>query len=110
LSAQDGKGYPITDPYTITGTGEVAGAATATVLPTLTCKWVKFFGVSDNAAAVYIGITSGVTKPNGSTDTTTGIPVAAGGETDWLPAPNLNLNGFYQIGAVGDDLVYIALA
>lgn len=103
-------GARIGDTLQIAGTGEIAGSASAAALPALACKWAKFFGVSDNAAAVYIGVTSGVTKPNGSTDATTGIPVRAGGETDWLPAPGGDLSGFYQIGAVGDDLIYIALS
>ena len=91
---------------TLAGTGEIAGATSATQCPTLACKRVKFKAVYDNAGYVYLGGAT-VTKKDGTTDTTTGWILGAGEETDWLPAANLN--EFYRIcDNAGDDLVYIA--
>jgi len=98
------------DPYpaaTFSATGEIAGAVTATVMPTITCKWVKFKAAYDNAGRVYIG-GSGVTVKDGTTDATTGYELSAGEETDWLPVSNLNI--FYRIcNNAGDDLTYMVL-
>lgn len=88
-------------------TGELAGSATALQMPSITCRMVKFKAVIGNAGNVYIGA-SGVTKVDGTTDTTTGWELDAGEETDWIPVDNLNR--FYRIcDNAGDDLVYIAL-
>lgn len=93
-------------PYTV-AFGEVAGNAAATVFPTITAKWVRFKALYNNAGRAYIG-KSGVTKQDGSTDTTTGWELSAGDETPWLPC--LNLNEFYRIcDNAGDDVVYIVL-
>lgn len=93
----------------IVATGEVAGSATAAVFPTITGKWVKFKALSTNGGIVYIG-KSGVTASNGTTDTTTGLPLLAGEETDWLPLGSNNLNELYRIcDNAGDDVVYIVL-
>jgi len=93
---------------TTVASGELAGNTGATQMPTVSCKLVKFKAEIDNAGNVYIG-GSGVTKADGSTDTTTGFQLAAGEETPWMPVTNLNL--FYRIcDNAGDDLTYIALA
>ena len=86
--------------------GEIQGNASATRLPTISCKKVKFKAVSSNAGFVYLG-GAGVTKVNGTTDVTTGWELDAGEETDWLAVSNLNV--FYLIcDNAGDDLVYMA--
>jgi hypothetical protein len=88
-------------------TGELAGSATAVVMPTLAIYMVNFKAVSSNAGNVYIG-GAGVTVVDGSTDTTTGFELAAGEETGFLPAENLNT--YYRIcDNAGDDLTYIAI-
>ena len=102
-------GQRISDTLQITGYGEVAGSATAHVCPTLTCKWVKFTAMNDNAGEVCFGTANTVTKPDGTTDTTTGMPVYPGNESDWLPVLADDLESFYFISAVGDDFTYIAL-
>jgi len=87
--------------------GELAGATTATQMPNIGCKLVKFKAVSTNPSMVYIG-GSGVTKVDASTDATTGWELDAGEETPWFPVDNLSR--FYRIcDNAGDDLVYIAL-
>lgn len=87
-------------------TGELAGALSATQMPDIDCKMVNFKAVASNAGKVYIGA-AGVTKVDGTTDTTTGWELDAGEETGWLPAHNLNQ--FYRItDNAGDDLVYMA--
>ena len=104
-------GARITDAVQIIETGEIAGNASATVLPTLRCKWVKFKAQADNAGKVYIGITSGVTKAAGTEDRTTGWGLSAGEETDWLPAKGGDMAGFYRIcDNSGDDLFYVAMS
>ncbi len=88
--------------------GELAGSAVAVQMPDIACKLVKFKARSDNVGSVYIG-GAGVTKPDGVTDVTTGIQLAAGEETGWLPVDSLNR--FYRIcDNAGDDLTYLALS
>ena len=89
-------------------TGELAGSATAVQMPTRAAYLVKFKAAPDNAGKVYIGV-AGVTKADGTTDTTTGYVLSAGEESGLLPCNNLN--EFYRISDnAGDDLVYIAWA
>lgn len=87
--------------------GELQGATSATQMPDVSCAMVKFKALNDNAGNVYIG-GSGVTKADGTTDTTSGFQLDAGEETGWLLVSNLNL--LYRIcDNAGDDLTYIAL-
>jgi hypothetical protein len=93
---------------TVTDTGEIQGATSVTVCPTVTAKFVRFKARSDNAGSVYIGL-SDATKADGTTDATTGMELAAGDDTGWMPATNLNT--FYRIcDNAGDDLTYMVLA
>lgn len=88
-------------------TGEIAGSATAAVMPTVACKRVNFKAESTNAGNVYVGVADTVTVVNGTTDATSGFELDAGQETGWLRATNLNT--FYRIcDNAGDDLTYIA--
>lgn len=87
--------------------GELAGSASATQMPSIACSLVVFKAVASNAGNVYVGV-SGVTKPDGTTDTTTGYELQPGESTPWLPVSNLNV--FYRIcDNAGDDLTYLAL-
>jgi len=52
--------------------GEVSGSATAKQLPSIPCQMVCITALNSNAGDVYVG-GSGVTVPNGTTDTTSGI-------------------------------------
>lgn len=89
------------------GTGEKAGSVSASQFATITTKWAKVKAQYDNAGRVYIGI-SGVTKADGSTDTTTGWQLVAGDETPWFPISNLNV--LYLIcDNAGDDVTYTYL-
>ena len=88
-------------------TGELAGSATAVQMPDVTCYQVKFKALADNSGNVYIG-GSGVTVPNGATDTTSGWELDAGQESEWLYVDNLNV--FYRIcNNAGDDLAYLLM-
>jgi hypothetical protein len=95
-------------------TGELAGSTSAAQMPSVSGSLVRFKARDDNAGNVYIGY-SGVTKPNGSTDTTTGFPLDAGDDTGWLPLPSAvgagnNMNAFYYItDNAGDDIIYWVL-
>lgn len=87
--------------------GELAGSATALQLPDIPCRMVWFTGVVSNAGNVYLG-GAGVTKPDGTTDVTTGIEIDAGVTIG--PIPVDNLNRFYRIcDNAGDDLTYLTL-
>lgn len=94
-------------PSYIVATGEVAGSASAAALPAITgVYWAKLKAAYDNAGYVYIGQSS-VTKKDGTTDTTTGFPLAAGEESPWLRLANEKLSSLYYIcDNTGDDLLY----
>ena len=87
--------------------GEIAGATSATVLPTVVGGLVILKACAANAGAVYIGL-AGVTKVDGSTDTTTGIQLMAG---DSITLSITNLNVLYLIcDNTGDALTYLITA
>ena len=87
--------------------GELAGSATAVQMPDITCNAVSFAALSSNAGSVYIG-GAGVTVPDGTTDTTSGMELAPGEKMQFIPCRNLNI--FYYIcDNATDDLVYLAL-
>ncbi len=95
--------------YTNVGTinGELQGSATALQMPDIRAALINFKARSDNAGNIYIGGAS-VTKPDGTTDVTTGIELAAGQETGLIPCTNLN--NFHRIcDNSGDDLTYIGV-
>jgi len=94
--------------FALKESGEVAGSATAAVCPTLGgLVGVIFRAAVSNAGNVYVGPGSGVTKPDGTTDRTTGLELAPG---DWTPfLPCKNLNEWYLIcDNATDDLLYVA--
>lgn len=94
--------------YYVVKAGEIQGSATAVQLPDIPCSQVAFSAVSDNAGSVFLG-GAGVTVPDGTTDTTSGLELEAGDMTQFINMPNLNL--FYRIcDNAGDDLTYLALA
>lgn len=87
--------------------GERQGSATAVQLPSVPCKAVNIKAVASNGGNVYIG-GPGVTKVDGTTDTTTGLELDAGQETGWIEIDNLDK--LYMIcDNAGDDITYIAL-
>jgi len=84
--------------------GEVSGSATAKQLPNIPAELVLIVADDGNAGNVYIG-GPGVTVPDGTTDTTSGVPRAAG--EVWGPFPMANLNMIYIIcDNAGDDILY----
>jgi hypothetical protein len=89
-------------------TGEIAGSITAKQLPDIGgVQMIQFVAAPDNSGNVYLG-GSGVTKPDGVQDATTGIPIPAGYATPLLPIQSLDL--FWIIcDNAGDDLMYMAV-
>lgn len=84
--------------------GEIAGSATAAQFPDVPCRSALIKAVASNAGNVYVGWVSGVTKVDGSTDTTTGFELAPG---EVLPVEVDNLSRLYYIcDNAGDDLTY----
>jgi hypothetical protein len=93
--------------FTSVVSGELQGSATALQLPDVRCKLVKFKALANNAGNVYLGA-AGVTVADGTTDVTSGLQIAPGNESPWLPISNLNL--LYRIcDNAGDDLTYLVL-
>lgn len=88
---------------TLTACGEFASATlTALVLPTVTAKFVRFKARSANGGSVYVGLT-GVTKGDGTVDTTSGFELAPGDDSGFLPATNLNT--FYRAADTATDSI-----
>ena len=86
--------------------GELQGAVAATGMPSVACRMVKFKAMATNAGNVYLGL-AGVTKADGTTDTTSGLELGPGEDSGWLPCTNVN--EFYRIcDNVGDDMTYLA--
>lgn len=95
-------------PYSTVACGERQGSATAAQLPSVAASIIRIKACVSNAGNVYLG-GSGVTKPDGTTDTSTGLELCPGDDTGWLPVSNLNI--FYIIcDNAGDDITYIALS
>lgn len=93
--------------HTAVVSGELQGGTTVIQLPDISCVRVKFRALASNAGNVYIG-GSGVTVPDGATDTTSGFELDAGQDTGWIDIDNLNR--FYMItDNNGDDLSYLIL-
>ena len=100
-------GNNIIKTYPVVKSGEVAGSVSAKQLPDIACRMVKFTAPNGNAGDVYLG-PSGVTVPEGTQDTTSGLELEPGDDSGWLLIPNLNL--LYLIGDnAGDDVTYLAL-
>jgi hypothetical protein len=87
--------------------GEIQGSASAAQCPDLICRAVTFKANADNVGNVYIG-GAGVTIPDGTTDTTSGVEMQPG---DWMQFnPCSNINIFYYIcDNTGDDFGYLAM-
>jgi len=87
--------------------GEQAGSVTAVQLPDVPARLIYIKAVASNAGNVYIGF-AGVTKVDGTTDTTTGWELDAGEE--WGPLPLDNLNRLFMIcDNAGDDIIYLCV-
>ncbi len=86
--------------------GELAGSLVATQMPNVPCRVVVFAARKANTGNVYIG-GAGVTKPDGTTDTTTGLELAPGAISPQLNISNLNLLYYICDGAT-DALTYLA--
>jgi len=94
-------------PLFLVGVGERQGSATAVQLPNLAGSMIYIKALSSNAGSVYVG-GAGVTVPNGSTDTTSGIELDAGQMLGPLPLDNLN-NLYIICDNAGDDITYMVL-
>lgn len=93
--------------YTTPDTGEFAPGTSSTVFPTVACSWARLKARAANIGKVYFGPT-GVTKADGTTDTTTGFELSAGEDTGWMPVDNLNR--FFGIGDnATDSVTYLVL-
>jgi len=74
--------------------GEFIAGTAALQLPNVACQLAWLKADSNNADQVYFG-GSGVTTPNGTADTTSGIELDAGDM--WGPIPISNLNLMYGV-------------
>lgn len=98
-----------TDPvYATVDSGEFTPGTSAAQFPTITCRWARIKARAANTGKVAFG-PSGVTLPDGTTDTTTGFELSAGDDSGWIPVSNLNQ--FYGIGTgASDSVTYLTLA
>jgi hypothetical protein len=94
--------------YSTIRTGEIAGSITAAILPAVASKLVKFKALLSNTGNVYLGWNASVTKPDGTTDSTSGLELAPGDDSGWMPIANLSLL-FRICDNAGDDLTYMVL-
>jgi len=91
-------------------TGEISGSTSAKQLTQtdgsgISCRAVKIKAVGNNVGSVYVGYSSSVTTANGTSDQTTGWPLAPGEEQIFTVD---NLNRLYiRCDNAGDDIVYI---
>lgn len=96
-----------TTPFTTVKSGELQGSTSALQLPNVACSMVRFKAAIANSGYVYLGA-SGVTKVDGTTDTSTGMQLTPGDDTGWIPCDNLNR--FYRIcDNTTDALTYLAM-
>ncbi len=87
--------------------GERQGSATAVQLPNVSCQMVWISALASNVGDVYIGA-SGVTVPDGTTDTTSGFELNPGDKIGPIPVSNVNL--LYMIcDNAGDDITYLTV-
>ncbi len=93
--------------YNTVQTGELAGSATAVQMPDIPCRMAMFKAAATNTGLVCVGA-AGVTLAAGTTNTTTGLELATGEQTPWIPIHNLNLL-YYICAGAGDDLIYLAV-
>jgi hypothetical protein len=93
--------------YNVVASGELGGSVTATQFPDIGCRAVTIKARANNSGNVYVG-GPGVTVPDGTTDTTSGVELQPG---DWLqfhPISNLDIL-YYICDNAGDDLGYLIL-
>lgn len=87
--------------------GERQGSATAVQLPDVPGTLVWISAATSNTGDVYLG-GAGVTVPNGTTDTTSGIELNPGDTIGPLPLANLNV--LYMIcDNATDDITYMVM-
>lgn len=85
--------------------GELQGSTTALQLPDIPCTFVVISADLANAGNIYIG-GAGVTKIDGTTDTTTGLQIPKGTSQTFYVT---NMNKLFRIcDNAGDDCSYIA--
>jgi hypothetical protein len=95
--------------FTTVRSGEIAGATSATQMPNIPADSgaILLQAPASNVGNVYVG-GAGVTKPDGSTDTTTGLEMTPGAMLQFMPCSNLNIY-YYICDNVGDDILYMVL-
>lgn len=93
--------------FTQVACGEVSGSVAAKQLPDVQVLpgMVYLKAATDNAGKVYVG-GAGVTKPDGTQDTTSGYPLAAGDSMGPLVISNLS-KLYIVCDNAGDDLLYL---
>lgn len=85
--------------------GELAGSVTAVQMPSVVGTHALLKARANNTGNIYSGNSSGVTRPDGSTDTTTGMEIPPGELK--LYTLTANLNELYRItDNAGDALTY----
>lgn len=92
-------------------TGEISGSTSAKQLldekgKGVPCSFVRIRAAGSNSGNVYVGHSSSVTKPDGTTDSTTGDELDANEEKYYFVD---NISRLWMIcDGAGDDIIYTA--
>lgn len=94
--------------YSSPSNGYVAVGTSDVQMPSLACSYLQVKALKSNTGTVYVGTSSGVASTiTGSTNTTTGLELAAGDTTGWMPVSNANL--FFLIASAASQGVTYAV-
>jgi hypothetical protein len=95
--------------YFSPGTNGEIGVGTSQVQgPNIKCKMAIFFADPGNTGVVHLGLSTGVTASDGSTDTTTGIALSAGRDSGWIPFKNLQ-DAYLIADAASQSVTYMTV-
>lgn len=94
--------------YSAPSNGYVSVGTSDVQMPSLACSYLQIKALKSNTGTIYVGTGSGVASTvTGSTNTTTGLELAASETTGWMPVSNANL--FYLIASAASQGVTYAV-
>jgi len=95
--------------FTEVASGELPGNASGATMPVIACAMVRFRADGSNSGKIAIGAAPGpVTLPDGNQDTSTGLVLGAGADSDWIFVDRLDRLAYITTGA-GDKMTYLIL-
>lgn len=105
------QGQAIGDAFFTSGaSGAVAGTLGPTQCANVPCRYLRIKALAGNSGNFYVGFSSSMTKPAANqSDQTSGLQMAPGDDTGWMPVSNLNLFWVLADNAA-DSLSFMALS